>query len=83
MDAYYAMKALSENPEKFGPFFRKLIPKVDEDLEPKVPVNSMSAVFLSCGLTGMYLIYFYNFRGGKKEAILTNQNLPVTLSNGK
>ena len=54
MDAYYAMKALSENPEKFGPFFRKLIPKVDEDLEPKVPVNSMSAIFLSCKFTGTY-----------------------------
>ena len=52
MDAYYVLKALSGNPEKFGPFFRKLIPKVDEDLEPKVPVNSMSAIFLSCRFTG-------------------------------
>ena len=61
MDAYYAMKALSENPEKFGPFFRKLIPKVDEDLEPKVPVNSMSAVFLSCGLTGTYDLDLFQY----------------------
>ena len=59
-DARFVLKVLSTDPAKFGPFLRKMIPRVDDNLEPQIEMVKLAAVYLIKSLSGEY--YFLGFR---------------------
>ena len=48
------------DPAKFGSFLRKMIPRVDDNLEPQIVMEKLAAVYLIKSLSGEY--YFIDIK---------------------
>ena len=53
-DARFVLKILSSDPSRFGPFLRKMIPQIDKDFKPKIPMEKIGCVYLTRGMSGVY-----------------------------
>ena len=53
-DARFVLKILLSDPAKFGSFLRKMIPRVDDNLEPQIEMEKLAAVYLIKSLSGEY-----------------------------
>ena len=51
-DARFVLKVLASDPAKFGSFLRKMIPRVDDNLEPQIQMVKLAAVYLIKSLSG-------------------------------
>ena len=63
VDADYVARILAANPAKFGPFLRKMVTKVDEEIEPKISPLKALATILDRSLSGNYNLIKASFTG--------------------
>ena len=54
-DAEFIVKKLVEDPERFGPYLRDALKRIDQERQPKMPVEKCLATYYYKNLSGWYL----------------------------
>ena len=53
-DARFVLKILASDPTRFGPFLRKMIPRVNDDLQPQIKMEKVASVYYTRSMSGEY-----------------------------
>ena len=56
IDAEFIVKRLAEDPERFGPYLRDALKRIDEEFQPKMPVEKALSTYYYKNLSGWYLL---------------------------
>ena len=78
-DARFVLKVLVSDPAKFGAFLRKMIPRVDDNLEPQIQMEKLAAVYLIKSLSGEYCFILTTEMNLILGLVLIKNLLPILL----